>query len=315
MEASSPGSFLSADAWNKSVKCATLLYHWKMADGHESIFRLIYLHQKWIAQASFKHDNTLLPQLLAQLPPIAEPRIWVCFHVGPYALLARALLRQGHSIAILLKDEVFEEQYPQYIQQFKRSFGREPRSTELCFVRSGGARSLIKLKQCLEKGFHVLSYIDGQEGAEEKGWTTVQLHGTPVDVRMGMAVLSHWTNTPLCPLVLTTDGEKLQLRYAEGFQVKSRQDYSRAMQYCYQILESLASEELIQWEFLPNLFDRLGPELLPPINKKPLWLPIDVSGRNRLFDLASKRSVAIRSDVFAELNSLRRHLLEHLQVK
>lgn len=313
MEASSPCDFLSADAWNKSVKCATFLYHWKLIDGHEAIFRIIYLHQKWMAQASFKHDNTLLPQLLAQLPLITGPRIWACFHVGPYALLARALLQQGHGIAILLKDEVFEEQYPQYIQQFKRRFGREPRSTELYFVRSGGAQSLIKLKQCLEKGFHVLCYIDGQEGAtEEKGWASVQLHGTPVDVRMGMAILSHWTNIPLRPLVLTMDGEKLHVRHGEDFQVKSRQDYALAMQYCYQMLESLAPEELVQWEVLPELFDRLGPDLLPPVNKKPIWLPIDVPGRSMLFDLASKRSVAVRPEVFAELNGLREQLVKQL---
>ena len=293
---------IRADAWNRSVKMVTMLYHWKLADGYEVIFRLIQLHQKWILQTSFKYDNTLLPQLLAQLPPITEPRIWACFHVGPYALLARALLTQGHGIAVLLKDEVYEEQYPQYLQQFKRAFGREPRPAELCFVRSSGNQSLVKLRQCLENGFHVLCYIDGQEGATgEKGWTSIQLHGTPISVRMGMAVLSQWTRTPVCPIVLTAHDDKLKVRHRQGIQIESREDYAPALQYCYQLLERLKPEELVQWEFLPTLFDKLGSGLLPPTEGKALWLPARTPDKYILFDVVSKQAVEVSREVFLQV--------------
>lgn len=263
---------------------------------------MISLHQKWMAQTVYQHNNTLLSQLQAQLPTIVGPRIWACFHVGPYALLVRALLLQGYGIAVLLKDEVYEEQYPRYIERFKRSYGREPRPTELCFVRSGEVGSLVKLKQCLEKGFHVLCYIDGQEGAAvNKGWTGIQLHGTPLSVRMGMAVLSHWTNTPLCPIVLTTDGEKLHVRHRQDLVVKTREDYSRAMQYCYQLLEALTPEELMQWEFFPKLFDTFGSDFLPPLEGKALWLPLDFPDRSLLFDLVSKRCIEVSEVIFLQI--------------
>lgn len=306
----------SVDAWNKSVKCATLLYHWQMIDGYEALFRIMNIHQKWIAQATFKHNNMLLPQLLAQLPPITGPKIWACFHVGPYALLGRALLQCGHGIAVLLKDDVFEEQYPQYIQQFKRSFGRAPKPTELCFVRSGGTQSLLKLRQCLEKGFHVLCYIDGQEGAaSEKGWTTVEVHATSLDVRMGMAVLSDWSNIPLCPILMTIDNGKLVVRYRQDIQVTGRGDYPHAMQYAYQLLETLEAEEFIQWEFLPQLFDRIASESFSPVNEKDalhrkhLWLPIDIQGEPMLFNLVSKQIMTVPPERFAEVKKLREHLM------
>src|SRR5690606_2136949 len=120
--------------WNQSVKAASMLYHWKLVDSYESILRLLSIHQTYLQQEHFKHDNTFLPQLEEQLPKVDGPRIWACFHIGPYALMARALIRRGYGIAILLKDEVFEEQYPMYMQQFKRSFGREPKASELQFT-------------------------------------------------------------------------------------------------------------------------------------------------------------------------------------
>ncbi|TYR31696.1 hypothetical protein FXV77_20860 [Sphingobacterium phlebotomi] len=161
--------------WNQSVKLASMLYHWKLVDSYESILTLINIHQQYLQQATFKPDRIFLPPLEEQLPKVDGPRIWACFHIGPYALMARALIRRGHGIAILLKDEVFEEQYPMYMQQFKKSFGREPKPTELQFVRSSSSRSLIQLKQLLKKGYHVICYVDGEEGGE-KGWTQIHVH-------------------------------------------------------------------------------------------------------------------------------------------
>src|SRR5690606_30329120 len=230
--------------WNQSVKAASMLYHWKLVDSYESILRLLYIHQKYLQQEHFKHDNTFLPQLEEQLPKVDGPRIWACFHIGPYALMARALIRCGYGIAILLKDEVFEEQYPMYMQQFKKSFGREPKPTELQFVRSSSSRSLIQLKQLLKRDYHVICYVDGEEGGSgEKGWTQVQLHKTPVNVRMGIALLSHWTGVPIRPVVLTTEEQKLTLRSGEDIYGSDGQQYQATMQYCYNLLGDLSAEE------------------------------------------------------------------------
>ncbi|TYR31682.1 hypothetical protein FXV77_20785 [Sphingobacterium phlebotomi] len=148
--------------WNQSVKAASMLYYWKLVDSYESILRIINIHQSYLQQETFQPDHTFLPQLEEQLPKVDGPRIWASFHIGPYALMARALIRQGYGIAILLKDEVFEEQYPMYKQQFKSSFGREANANELQFVRSSGSKSLIQLKQLLKRGYHVICYADGK---------------------------------------------------------------------------------------------------------------------------------------------------------
>lgn len=296
--------------WNKSVKLATMLYYWKLVDSYETALQLILCHQRYLRQEQFKPNNTLLAQLEEQLPDIEGPRIWACFHIGPYALMARALIRQGYGIAVLIKDEVFDEQYSIYIEQFKESFGREPKATELQFVRSSGSNSLIKLKHLLKKGFHVICYIDGEEGGEgEKGWTTVQLSGQPLNTRIGMAMLSQWSNIPIRPIVLTIRDRKLAVHSKDDFQVGGRDELSKAMQYCYGILEELHLEEIMQWEFAPKLLDRLERTLLSDNSETPIWLPIYLTERKMLFDIVSGSCKEVSTMQFKKMDMLRRKFL------
>src|SRR5690606_3861198 len=90
-------------SWNDSVKAITLLYHWGMLNNYESVLRTIYLHQKWGYRKKFKADNNFLMQATELLQEIEGPRIWACFHIGAYGLLARALIKKGCGIAILQK--------------------------------------------------------------------------------------------------------------------------------------------------------------------------------------------------------------------
>src|SRR5690606_35370222 len=296
--------------WNQSVKAASMLYRWELVDSYESILRLVHIHQKYLQQETFQPDHTFLPQLEEQLLKADGPRIWACFHVGPYALIARALIRYGYGIAILLKDEVFEEQYPMYMQQFKKSFGREPKPTELQFVRSSGSKSLIQLKQLLKKGYHVICYADGEEGGSgEKGWTQVQLHNTTLDVRMGMAILSQLSGVPIRPVVLTTEGEKLTLRSRGDLYVNNRQQYQAAMQYCYQMLGKLSAEEILQWESIPRLFDKIVPDIQHTA-EKPMWLPVYAQDKNMLLDIVSGKYAEISAEQFEKMDALRQEFLK-----
>src|SRR5690606_15898568 len=214
------------------------------------------------------------------------------------ALMARALIRCGYGIAILLKDEVFEEQYPMYMQQFKKSFGREPKPTELQFVRSSSSRSLIQLKQLLKRDYHVICYVDGEEGGSgEKGWTQVQLHKTPVNVRMGIALLSHWTGVPIRPVVLTTEEQKLTLRSGEDIYGSDGQQYQATMQYCYNLLGDLSAEEMLQWERLPRLYDKTI-SIRGATFARPIWLPVYAKEKNMLLDIVSGKYAEVPASQF-----------------
>jgi len=99
-------------------------------------------------------------------------------------------------------------------------------------------------QQLLKRGYHVICYVDGEEGGSgEKGWTQVHVHNKPLDVRMGMAILSQLSGVPIRPVVLTAEGEKLTVRSRGDLYVNNREQYFAAMQYCYQMLEELSAEK------------------------------------------------------------------------
>ncbi|PRD51903.1 hypothetical protein [Sphingobacterium gobiense] len=289
-----------AIAWNESVKLAAMLLHWNIADGSFDLIRLMHMHQVWSAQRILKQDDQLLAQLLDQWP-IADtaPRIWACFHIGPYALISRALIKKGIGIAVLLKDDVYEEQHQVYVKHFRSYFGHDPRSSELQFIRSGSKASLIQLKRCLADGLHVVCFVDGQEGGTSvKSRATIQLYNTEIDVRLGVAMLSHWTKVPVRPLVLTVQGEELHVRSPADYKVEAYEDYTSLLQNCYNIIATLTPQELVQWDVVPTLFDTLMPgrpteESKATLFKNALWIPIFVRGQHILVDLRSGVGVSI----------------------
>ncbi|RZF57873.1 hypothetical protein [Sphingobacterium corticibacterium] len=198
------------------------------------------------------------------------------------------------------------------MQQFKRSFGREPNASELQFVKSSGSKSLIQLKQLLKKGYHVICYVDGEEGGSgERGWTQVHVHNKPLDVRMGMAILSQLSGVPIRPVVLTTEGEKLTVRSRGDLYVNNREQYSAAMQYCYQMLEELSAEEILQWECIPRLFDKIVPDKQHTA-EKPIWLPIYAKEKNMLLDIVSGKFAEVSTSQFNKMETLRREFLKQI---
>lgn len=166
----------------------------------------------------------------------------------------------------------------------------------------------------MKRGFHVICYIDREEGASaEKGWVDIQLHGRPLGVRMGMAILSHWSGIPICPVVLTIDGEKLTLRDLGDLYVHNSQQYQLTMQYCYNLLEELSVEEILQWECIPKLYDRIAPRLPATADKTPIWLPVYLTGKTMLLDIVSGKCAEVPSTQFERMDGLRRQLLNQVK--
>lgn len=165
----------------------------------------------------------------------------------------------------------------------------------------------------MKRGFHVICYIDREEGASaEKGWVDIQLPGRPLGVRMGMAILSHWSGIPICPVVLTIDGEKLTLRDLGDLYVHNSQQYQLTMQYCYNLLEELSVEEILQWECIPKLFDKTV--LTRSANfEKPIWLPVYAREKNMLLDIVSGKCAEVPSTQFERMDGLRRQLLNQVK--
>src|SRR5690606_1358239 len=204
-------------------------------------------------------------------------------------------------VAILLKDEVYEEQRYLYIAQFEKTWERQPTDAELRFIRSGEAECLVKLKRSLADGLDVICFVDGQEGnATGKGWTTVDLRDVSISARYGVAVLSRWTGVSVKPVIFSLVQDAIQLHSLEDFQPVSGSHYQSLMQYCYDLLQGLKAEEMVQWEFALSFFDAV---VMPHqasrsgvMKASPWWLPIRASERHLLIDVRSGKTVVVSED-------------------
>ena len=293
--------YLATDRWYRSVKSITLLYRWGLIHTHDELIGLLRIHQSWTAQQHYRIDDNLLDQLISSWPvQDRHPRIWACLHIGPYAMIARALMVLGRKLAILLRADVFEEQGQIYRQQYKLSFGREATEAELIFIKADHGNPLLKLREALRKGYDVIIYIDGQLSMDEqgRGWAAVKVYGTELSLREGVAALSHWTDTPITAVVLTGIGAQIRLRASEDIYVQRKTDYLRIMQKVLDPMHLLNAEELLQWECLPTIFDKRPIDLPDKIPVQTIWLPFLVADKGMLFDVTTCRSVAIGPEEF-----------------
>jgi len=293
--------FFGTDSWYRSLKCLALLYRWKLIQGEDAVIPLLRLHRYWSAQQHYQANNKLLDQLI-KIWPIKnrKTRIWACLHIGPYGMIARALMLMGYKVAVLLRADVFEEQERIYRDQYRLSFGREADESDLIFIKADVGNPLLKLKEALQNGFQIIVFVDGQLGFGDlrKGWASVRLHGADFLLREGIAALSHWTDTPITALVLTRIGEQIGLRVSEDFYVKSRAHYAAAMQHVIDLVQVLDAEELLQWECLPTIFDKGQAELSDRYPEQGVWLPLLVVSKGMLFDIATGRALRIGPKTF-----------------
>ncbi|WP_343319327.1 hypothetical protein [Sphingobacterium multivorum] len=292
---------LNSDSWHRSLKAVALLYRWQLIPQDGDLIRLLQMCQDWFNQPRYRSDDHLFQQLVHNWPRSdRQPHIWACLHIGPYGMLPRMLMRQGHKLAILLRSAVFEAQAAIYRQQFRCTFGREATAAELIFVKADQGNPLRRLREALQQGFHVIFFVDGQLdiGQSAKGWIPVRLHGVELSLRAGIAALSCWSGVPITAAILTCRQEQMSLYLGEDRTVHNKADYQPILQSVVDLVQELEPEELIQWECLPRLFDSGaadGPNKLP---RRSIWLPLVVGEKEMLFDLATGRSVVIGAQEF-----------------
>ncbi|WP_286897391.1 MULTISPECIES: hypothetical protein [Sphingobacterium] len=290
-----------SEIWYRSLKCVSLLYQWKLINNYDSIIKLLKVYLEWSQQTRFQNDTDLLNDLLNKWPfKNKEVRIWACMHIGPYAIIVRVLIIMEYKVAILLRSDVFEEQKNIYKKQYQLSFGREADESELLFIKSDVGNPLLRLKDAILKGYQVVIFIDGQIGVDgnAKGWQSVKLYGSTVNLREGIAALSHWTNTPINALILSFFNEKIKFRFIQNEIIKNKADYQSAFQNIFSLMHCLSIEELIQWEYLPTIFEKSEVFNDKTNRDSAIWLPLHVQDKEMLFDITTGRSVLIKENEF-----------------
>src|SRR5690606_5853171 len=118
--------------------------------------------------------------------------------------------------------------------------------------------------------------------------------------------LSQWTKTPICPLLMTVDEDRLQVGYRPEIAVTCKDDYGPALQYAYQLLETLRPEEFIQWEFYHHLFANM--ESVPVPDRHDLLVHVDIQGKIIIINMVSRQMLACREEAHSAIEDLRVHI-------
>lgn len=303
----------SSENWIRGLKCASLFYQWELVKNYESVFKLLKIYQHWSGQDRHQADDLYLKHLI-DIWPFTDRniRIWSCMHIGPYGMIARVLIVRGFKVAVLLRSDVYEEQVDIYRKQFKLSFGKDATESELLFIKSDVGNPLLRLKDAISKGFQIVIFIDGQLSKNEhgKGWGTVNLYNSDINLREGIIGLSYWTQIPITSLFLTIVEEKVELRYVQDIAVKKKLDYHSALQNIFEPIHRLKIEELIQWEFLPNIFDHTTIRQGYKNIGSSLWLPLYMQNKEMLFDITTGRSVWVAQNEFKIISSKFREIFK-----
>lgn len=141
------------------------------------------------------------PLLLAELPFNAEwqmltPGIIATFHFGHYRLLPLLLALSHIPICIMVSQTVKEKQQAYY----QTILGKE-RCANVDFIVAEDPRLFFQIKSYLEKGYHILCYVDGGKGL---GKTELQTHAMSMDflhctlwIRTGFAHIAYLTAVPI----------------------------------------------------------------------------------------------------------------------
>lgn len=126
----------------------------------------------------------------------SKPRMWVSFHFGVYQFVPLRLLILGCSICLILSTAVLQS-YQQYYSKFVKDL---PIKGRLYLLAAEDFNLFFRLKQLVEKGFHILVFADGFKGGKrtvDAAFDQVKLHQAQLGVRTGYLRLAKMLRTPV----------------------------------------------------------------------------------------------------------------------
>ncbi|WP_028298205.1 hypothetical protein [Olivibacter sitiensis] len=140
-----------------------------------------------------------------------EPGIICTYHFGAYQLINYLLVKARIPYVLLVGGEVtaqWQHLYPTLQEQLREA----ERAGRFLLLNASENRSLRRVKQLTEEGYHLLLYVDGMEGLEGQGsLEQLPFLGQHIAVPRGAAHLSHWLQRPLYPFVALRRGWAVEL--------------------------------------------------------------------------------------------------------
>lgn len=261
---------------------------------HENLYKRFEAFHQPKQHKLLEIEHTADIQTLLRL----EPALLCLYHLGNHFETVLALGKVGLSFDLLLDREVYRRYESTFLalQAQLQSNGSAYR-----FLFSDDRAVLLKMRSALQEQRHVVVFADGNSGtvAGNKDLrTAVRFLGGSLQVKQGIAMISHVLQVPIIPLWMKEVGGVYTLSAVERIDPCVWDDRRGfivyGMQSLYDRLEKKVAERPWIWECWGYLhqngtFDPA--DLLSFREQRPsaeeAWIPIQWRGRMAYFDRVS----------------------------
>lgn len=235
-----------------------------------NVYRLLKIQTKedyiaWYRKLQFNRRRASLEQQvpLADLPMEnlsdfkkemsvldEQPHLISTFHLGSYRLLPRLLSEWGHKLAIILSEDIVQQQGDFFIRQAKSTA-----AGQVALLNSADASLFRKIIRLFSEGYHVLLYLDGGKGLQDMSRTKhlmeVPFLKRTLMQRTALFELADRLNYPVICATMRYDEDRIVAtmhRRWHGEDGESREPATVILRQNYGFLETLISQNAPSWE-------------------------------------------------------------------
>lgn len=261
---------------------------------HEDLYRRFEAFHKPKQHKLLEIEHSDDIQTLLQL----EPALLCLYHLGNHFETVLALGKVGLSFDLLLDRAVYRR-YESTLLALQAQLQRN--GSAYRFLFSDDRAVLLKMRSALREQRHVVVFADGNSGtvAGNKDLrTAIRFLGGSLQVKQGIAMISHVLQVPIIPLWMKEVSGVCKLSAVEridpGVWDDRRGFIVYAMQALYDRLEKKVADRPWIWECWGYLHQNgsFDPANLLPFREQRLgteeaWIPIQWRGRMTYFDRVS----------------------------
>lgn len=161
--------------------------------------------------------------------------ILVAFHLGQHELLPVYLAQMGLEFDILISRNVYAR-HDQSLRAHQDALGKAGKRFNFLFAED---RNIVfELRRSLRAERHVLIFADGNLGSENMrlNMDRVNFLAAQLQVRTGIAFLSHLLQVPVYPIIDQLKAQKLRIRFGTSIWVRNGESRTSYVQRCMQEL-------------------------------------------------------------------------------
>lgn len=203
-------------------------------------------------------NDLLLLDDEAQQIDFSNKRIYCSYHLGSYRLIVSYLLARGVNIAMLVTNDVAEQQILSIMIQHEEIAHQYPRCGSLNIINAESYQGIDDAIEFYQGGGSLLIYIDGNSGVggmnrQDNNLLTIPFLSREIKARKGVAFLSHLLAAEICPLFIRNNenGTRVVV-HKQSIMPATKQNKKHYIkdttQALYRILESEISQNICTWE-------------------------------------------------------------------